>query len=132
MQSIAFLVVLLAALYLLVLGVSAFVRPQFTRRFLGGFAQTLSAHALELFLRIAAGTALVVRAPHMHFSRPLSAFGWALIGTSIVLAVLPWRLHRRFADWAVPQVHGQLPLIGVTSALGGLAIAAALILPILG
>jgi len=129
MQLIAFITVLLSSAYLMLLGVSAFARPDVARRFLGGFAQSLPVHALELSLRIVAGIALVARAPRMHFSQPFSAFGWALIGTSVVLAVLSWRLHQRFAEWAIPQISGQLPLIGVTSVLGGLVLLGALVLP---
>ena len=129
MQSMAFLVVFLSAAYLLTLGVGALVRPERTARFLARFAQTLQAHALELAFRIVAGIALVVRAPHMHFERALGAFGWGLIGTSVVLAVIPWRVHQRFARWVVPQVARQLPLIGVSSALGGFFLFGALLMP---
>jgi hypothetical protein len=129
MQSLAFFAVLLSAVYLLALGVGALARPRRTAQFLGQFAQTLRAHAIELALRIVAGVALVVRAPHMHFERVFGAFGLALIGTSIALAVIPWRLHQRFARWVVPQIARQLPLIGVSSLLGGLALLGALLLP---
>lgn len=129
MQHPAFLGVFLAAVYLLVLGVGALVRPEAIARFFGRFAQTLPSHAFELALRVVAGVALVIRAPHMHFERALGAFGWALIGTSLALALIPWRMHQRFAGWAVPQMLRQLPLVGVSSVLGGLVLLGALLMP---
>lgn len=129
MQTLAFLAVLLSAAYLLALGAGALARPDPTARFLGQFAQTRRTHALELALRIIAGVALIVRAPHMHFERAFGAFGWALVGTSLALAVIPWRLHQRFARWVVPQMARHLPFIGVSSALGGLVLLGALLIP---
>ena len=50
-----------------------------------------------------------------------------LIASSIALAVLPWRLHRRFAEWSVPRTTQYLPLIGFASIAGGLGLLAALL-----
>jgi len=46
-----------------------------------------------------------------------------------VLAVIPWRVHQRFAAWSVPQATQYLPLIALASIAGGLALLAALWLP---
>lgn len=127
--TLALAAVVGASAYLLVLGGGALLRPEIARRFLGGFASTPRAHFLELTLRVVAGAALVRSAPTMAFTQGIALFGWMLIATSLVLAVVPWRFHQRFAAWAVPQATQRMSLIGVGSLVGGLVLAAALLLP---
>jgi hypothetical protein len=122
-------IVLAAAIYLLALGGGALVRPTLAKRFLGGFATTLPLHLSELALRLLTGAALVISAPRMAFSAAIALFGWTLILTSLALLLVPWRFHQRFAAWSVPQATRHMPLIGVASVAGGLALIAALILP---
>lgn len=122
-------VVVCAALYLLALGGTALVRPGTARRFLGGFATTPRLHYTELALRILVGAALVESAPRMAFGTAISVFGWILVATSLALALVPWRLHQRFAAWSVPQATQYMPLIGIGALVGGSALIAALVLP---
>jgi hypothetical protein len=124
------IIVLAAAAYLVVLGGSALFRPALATRFLRGFATTQALHYLELALRIVAGSAFVMSAPRLALGNAVAALGWVLVGTSLVLALLPWRLHERFAAWSVPQALQYLPLIGVASLAGGLGLIAAVVLPL--
>ncbi len=121
-------VVLFAALYLFALGATALVRPDEARRFLGGHATTPQLHFTELALRILAGAAFVVTAPRMVFTSLNLLLGWVLIVSSVALALLPWRLHQRFAAWSVPQATQYLPLIGIASIVGGIGLIAAVVL----
>lgn len=52
-----------------------------------------------------------------HSAQPmgLTVFGWLLIGTTLAMAIVPWRTHRRFAETSVPQALRFLPMIGVAS-----------------
>lgn len=127
--ALALTVVAGAAIYLLALGGGALIRPEIARRFLGGFASTPRVHFLELTLRILTGAALVRSAPALAFSAGIALFGWMLMATSLVLAVVPWRMHQRFAAWAVPLATQRMSLIGVGSLVGGFVLAAALLLP---
>ncbi len=108
-----------AGAYLIALGVAAFIRPAKVTTFMGGFAGTLRAHFIELALRILVGTSLIASAPTMRMPEVFRAFGWVLVGTSLVLLMLPWRWHRRFAQWSVPQATANLPLLGIASIVGG-------------
>lgn len=122
-------IVLASAAYLVALGGSALFRPALASRFLGGFATTQTLHVLELALRIVAGGAFVISAPRLALGDAVAAFGWVLVVTSLVLALVPWRVHQRFAAWSVPQALAYLPMIGVASLAGGLALMAAVFLP---
>lgn len=121
--------VLASALYLLVLGAAALGRPALAKSFLGGFVSSAATHFLEVALRIVAGWALIAAAPTMLGAPVIRTFGWILVGTSLVLAVLPWRLHQRFAAWSVPRATQHLPAIGVASLAAGCALIAAVWLP---
>jgi hypothetical protein len=126
MQAAALAVIELSAAYLLALGACALVAPARTRRFLLAFASTPGLHGLELALRLLVGVALVLRAPAMPWPALFTGLGWLLVATTLVLAVLPFRWHQRFAQRSVPQALRFLPLLGLASALlgGGLMWAA--------
>lgn len=126
---LALAVVVGTSLYLLALGGGAILRPRIAKQFLGGFARTPRAHFLELTLRLLAGAALVRSAPAMAFTAGIALFGWILIITSLVLALVPWHFHQRFAAWAVPLATQRMRLIGAGSLVGGLVLVAALLLP---
>lgn len=127
LTALAFAVTLASAAYLVLLGVGALVRPDRAKRFLGGFAMSRRVHFTELAMRILAGAALLVSAPRMRFSPAFALFGWLLVGTSLVLALLPWRLHQRFAAWSVPEAVRYMPLIGASALAGGLVLFWALV-----
>lgn len=116
---IALGVVALAGLYLLLLGVAAILRPTAASAFLLGFASSAPVHLLELALRMAIGICLLAAAPAMPFANLFWLLGVALVATSVPMALVPWRLHRRFAERAVPLALRYLNLIGVCSAAGG-------------
>jgi hypothetical protein len=109
------------AVYFLALGVISLFRPSQAKRFLLGFADSALKHYAELFIRLFAGSALLVFAPTSSYSTALSIAGWLLLGTTAAMAILPWRVHNRFAQKYVPKALKYLPIVGVTSlGLGGL------------
>jgi len=119
---LALAVVASAGLYFVALGVSAFVSPSRTRRFLLAFAGTPTKHYTELALRMLLGGAFVMSAPRLPLSGPFGLFGWVLVGTTLALVLVPWRWHHRFAQRAVPEALRFLPLLGVCSALLGVLV----------
>ena len=109
------------AVFFLLLGFISLVRPEHARSFLLGFAASASKHYAELFTRFVVGGAMLVVASHSDYSEVLTAFGWLLILTTAVMTIVPWRVHRRFTETAVPRALRFLPMIGVVSVvLGGL------------
>lgn len=121
LDLLALAVVILAAIYFIALGLASFFAPGLASRFLLGFAGTASAHFLELTIRMIVGGALVVRSKSMLLGDLFSAFGWLVLVTTLVLFLVPWRWHRRFAERAVPQALRFLRGMGVIAiALGAL------------
>lgn len=127
MISVAALVVLLAGLYLVVLGTGALLFPAGATRFLGAFARSRAVHLVELALRLAVGAAMLSYAPHLRFAGLFTAAGWVLVATTLVLFAVPWPLHRRFARWSVPRATRRPRLLGAASlVLGALVLYAVL------
>jgi len=114
-------ILVVVAIFFLLLGLIALIRPSIAGRFLLGFAGSALKHYVELGVRFVVGGAMLVVAPHSTYSVALTVFGWLLIVTTAVMAIVPWRVHRRFAETAVPKALRFLPMIGVSSlVLGGL------------
>jgi uncharacterized protein YjeT (DUF2065 family) len=122
------ILVALTGVYLVALGVAAWLRPARVSRFLAAFASSPAIHYLEQALRITAGVALVLAAPQMRHALLVAAFGWVLVVTSLALLAVPWRWHRRFARWAVPLALRHLRLFAVAGLMLGLLLLTALLL----
>ena len=114
-MTLAFIILILAGIYFLLLGTACIFAPAIAKRFLLGFAGSAFKHYLEMTLRIVVGIALVIQAPRLPYSTALAMFGWTLIATTAVLIVIPWTWHHRFAEKVLPRVLGSLPLIGIVS-----------------
>jgi hypothetical protein len=126
---VALVVALLVATFLVTLGVACFIRPLRAERFLGSLATTARLHFIEVILRLVAGGALVVSGPGMLLGRAIAAFGWIVLATSVGMALVPWRLHHRFASAVVPHVFRHLRVVGLVAAAGGLGLLVALVVP---
>lgn len=76
-------------------------------------------------LRLIAGVAILLYAPHMLFSNFFVIFGWILVVTTVGLFAVPWQWHQRFAQWGVPYATRNLRLVvGASFVFGGFVIAA--------
>jgi len=114
-MTFAFVILILAGIYFLLLGIACFFAPATAKRFLMGFAGSAFKHYLEMTIRMVVGIAMVIQAPHLPYAMAFTIFGWTLIGTTAVLFVIPWKWHHRLAEKVLPRVAGSLPLIGVVS-----------------
>lgn len=119
-ETVALAVVALAALYLVGLAAVSFFAPAIAARFLNSFAGTARVHYLEITIRLVVGAALVVAAQGMRYSGFFFWFGWVVVVSSLVLLVVPWRWHHRFAQVVVPPLTRRVWMIGLLSLpLGG-------------
>jgi uncharacterized protein YjeT (DUF2065 family) len=112
-EIVAATIIAFAALYLMVLAAASFFAPARATLFLNGFAGSARAHVTEMLIRITVGCSLIVHAPHMLFPTIFLLAGWVLVLSSVVLLLLPWRWHQRFAQKVVPPITGQVRLFGI-------------------
>lgn len=106
------LVVIAGGVWLVGLAVATVVAPQRASDFLRRFASSARSHYTEQLLRLMAGVAFIVFAPEMRLGGLFRIFGWVLTLTAILLLLLPWRWHQRFAGWAIPLATGNLRIFG--------------------
>ena len=126
-HALALGVVLLAGLYLVLLGAAAFAARERATRFLAGFATTARAHWAELAVLAVVGGAFVLASPRLRPAPAFALVGWVLLLTALALALVPWRTHHAFARRAVPHAVRHLRLVGAAAlAIGALVLAAAL------
>jgi hypothetical protein len=122
-EILALAVVIAAGLFFIALGGASLVTPRRASRFLLGFAGSPSRHYAELTARFLVGGAFVIAAPRISAPGVFTLFGWLLLATTVVLLLMPWHWHHRFAGRAVPAALPFLPVMGVASlGLGGLVL----------
>lgn len=121
-EQFALLGVALAGLFLTGLGLTGFIAPATVSRFLLAFASSAATHFLELAIRVLVGCAFILHSPAARFPDAMLVFGWMLIGTTVVLAIVPWRWHRAFAEKKVPQALQHLRWVAAASLSFGLVV----------
>jgi hypothetical protein len=115
-------IVLAAGVFLVALAAMSLTVPHTGRQFLLAFARSPAAHFFELAVRFAVGLGFIGHAPHMAAGTLFFGFGWMLVITSVMLALLPWRWHRSFAQRFVPRATLHMPALGLASLLAGVCI----------
>lgn len=126
-ELLALTVVVLFAAYLIGLAVASVLLPDSAARFLNAFAGSARAHYIEMSVRLIVGVSIVVASPQMRFADIFYLFGWLIVATSVVLLLLPWRWHNRFARIVVPPLTKRVWLFGFFSLpLGGVILYAAI------
>jgi hypothetical protein len=115
-------IVFCAALFLVLLAFASFFAPRRATVFLNGFAASLRAHLTEMLLRLMAGASLIIASGQMAYSQWFHLFGWLIVISSIVLLLIPWRWHKKFADIVVPPMTKRVWVFGLFSLPLGLVI----------
>jgi hypothetical protein len=115
LSLLATLVVIVSAFLLIGFAVTAYARPKLAEDFLMSFASSPRTHYLEQTFRLVLGTSIVVLAPTMWQTTVFSVLGWSLVVSSIVLILLPWKVHHRFGERVLPTLvrHMTLFALGV-------------------
>ena len=122
-EPVALAVVAATGVFLVVLGCTALVQPPRAKSFLLGFAATRARHYAELAARTLVGIAFLLASPGLPGSTFFFVAGSVLIGTTAVMALLPYQYHRGFARRSVPVALPYLPLVGAVSLAAGLGLA---------
>lgn len=121
------IIVAIVAAYLIGLGAIALAHADTAKRYLLAHAASPLAHYLELSIRATCGWAILTMSPYVLVPGIFKMVGWVILISTAVLLVLPWRVHRNFAKWSVPQAVQYMNLIAIGSLVGGLLMAYALV-----
>jgi len=113
--QLAEIVVAASGLALLGLGGVMLFEPAATERFIRSFASSRKAHFTEMFFRLLFGVSLAVLSMNMWQPTPFRILGWAIIGSTVILMILPWQFHQRFGARVLPVLvrHMRLYAVGV-------------------
>ncbi len=118
-NQVAGFVVIAFGVYLLGLLAISITNKRAVDRYLGGFASSARLHVLEQFVRITVGSALILFSGSMRHVVFFRWFGWVLVWTSVVLLLIPWKQHQRFARKVVPlALRYRFVYMGGAAALG--------------
>jgi hypothetical protein len=113
MSSLAAIIVVVFALFLVGLATLAFARPAAVERFLMSFASTARAHYVEQIFRFLIGASLVVLSPAVWQPNVFRFIGGTIAVTAVGLMLLPWRWHQRFGKHVLPIVIRRLGIYAV-------------------
>jgi len=122
MTLIAGFIVVSIGVGFLAFSVVAIFRAESAREFLQLFANSRQAHFVEQGIRLFAGASLVVYSPVTSAPSLYLIFGIALISTSVLLMILPWRWHQWFANLVIPYVTKYLVFFAICTAILGVAV----------
>jgi hypothetical protein len=127
-NTLAGCVVVACGSFLIGLAVCIFAKPKVAERFLLSFAGSARTHYMEQILRLLFGMSLVVFAASMWQANIFRIIGWAIIVSSAVLLVIPWRWHHHFGQKVLPMVARYMRLY----AIGSLAFGVLLLYAVFG
>ena len=106
-------VVVAFGLFLLGLTAVAFAMPAVAERFFRAFASSARAHYTEQAFRLLIGASLIVASPFMWQATLFWFIGWAIVISSAVLILTPWRWHHRFGERVLPILIRRIKLFVV-------------------
>ena len=98
---------------LIALAVVAFSQSPVTERFFMAFASSARTHYTEQIARLLVGASLVVASPRMWQGDVFALAGWAVVVSSAVLLLIPWRWHHRLGKLVLPRLVRHMRLYSV-------------------
>lgn len=101
-------------------------------RFLRAFASSARTHYAEQVLRLVVGVSIARSSEFMWLSEAFRIFGWVVVGSTLVLLVIPWRWHHAFAARVMPPVYRRLGLFALASATLGVCVLLAVFRGVIG
>lgn len=113
LRQLAEIVVAASGVFLIGLGSVMLIKPAITERFITSFASSRKAHFLEMSVRLLFGISLVVLSMSMWQPTLFRILAWAIIGSSVLLLILPWQFHQRFGSRVLPVLVRYMRLYAV-------------------
>ena len=103
-QQAALAALLLAGGWLVFVAAVCLVRPDLAHAGLAAFGGTWTIQIGEHLLRGLAGTAMIVRAPLSKAPDVFAVAGWFVVGSSLLILVLPKRWHNAYSVWWAERI----------------------------
>lgn len=123
MQTIAWIVLLAAAGWLMWAGVIMAFRPLYALHLLSRTATTWRINAIEQVPRLITGAAMIARAEISRFPSFFEMGGLFIVASSVVLLIIPLRWHNGYAVfWARRIPSGGVRMVAPLSILSGVAL----------
>lgn len=94
----------LGGLWLIALGVFMFSAPRRSLKALAAMGGSGLIHFGEMAVRIAAGAVFIIAAPVTRIPAAYAFFGWFLVGSALVLVLLPRRWHASYSSWWADRI----------------------------
>jgi hypothetical protein len=113
MNAVAGAILVVFGLFLVGLTVVVFTKPAVAERFFTLFASSARAHYIEQVIRLVIGASLIVRSGAMWQPKVFCFVGWAIVLSSLVLLLTPWRWHHRFGEEVRPTLIRHMKLFAV-------------------
>jgi uncharacterized membrane protein YfcA len=108
MTIIAKYIVILFGVFLIGVGLLMLLKPEKAREYLKKAGSTNLINYSEITIRMIPAAGLILYSEFSKFPEVFKYFGWFMIGTSIILYLVPRRLHHRYsllcADILKPQL----------------------------
>lgn len=109
-----------AGLWLIATSALMALQPARALHILSLTASTRRINSIEQGLRLAAGAAMILRAPASKLPQVFEVAGWFIVLTSLVLLVLPLRWHAAYACWWADRLApAAVRAVAPFAALGG-------------
>jgi hypothetical protein len=113
MNAAAQTIVVTFGFFLVGLTVVVFAKPVIAERFFLAFASSARAHYTEQGVRLLIGASLIVLSPRMWHSGVFWFIGWAIVFSSMILTIFPWRWHHRFGERVRPVLIRRMRLFAM-------------------
>ncbi len=92
-------IVILFGVFLVLTGVLMFWKPQKAREFLRKAGSTNLINYTEITIRMIPAAGLIVCSELSKYPEVFSILGWFMIATSLILYLVPRRIHHNYALW---------------------------------
>jgi len=112
-NAVAGAILVAFGLFLVGLTIVVFAKPAVAERFFMSFASSARAHYAEQAVRLLIGTSLVIRSAQMWQPKVFWFLGWAVVLSSLVLILSPWKWHQRFGEKVRPMLIRRMKLFAV-------------------
>jgi len=99
MVSLAKFIVILFGIFFLGVGVLMLLKPEKARAYLRKAGSTNLINYIEITIRMIPAGGMILYSEFSNYPEILHLFGWFMIATSMVLYVVPRRIHHKYALW---------------------------------